>query len=57
MDFLADIKAKKKVLENNKLQQIERKLYVYFFKDNECLKNVVERMEQQAKAQAICFED
>nr|XP_056710311.1 HAUS augmin-like complex subunit 3 [Euleptes europaea] len=57
MDFLADIKAKKKVLENNKLQQIERKLYVYFFKDKELLKNVVERMEQQAKAQAICFED
>ncbi|XP_048363673.1 HAUS augmin-like complex subunit 3 [Sphaerodactylus townsendi] len=49
MDFLADIKAKKKVLENNKLQQIERKLYVYFFKDEERLKNVVERMEKQAK--------
>ncbi|KAL8182014.1 UNVERIFIED_CONTAM: hypothetical protein K2H54_039830 [Gekko kuhli] len=57
MDFLADIKAKKKVLENNKLQQIERKLYVYFLKDKERLKNVVEKMEQQAKAQAICFED
>lgn len=57
MDFLADIKVKKKVLENNKLQQIERKLYVYFFKDKERLKNVVEKMEQQAKAQAICFED
>ncbi|XP_077208244.1 HAUS augmin-like complex subunit 3 [Paroedura picta] len=57
MDFLADVKAKKKVLENNKLQQMERKLYVYFFKDKEHLKNVVERMEQQAKAQAICYED
>ncbi|XP_054840291.1 HAUS augmin-like complex subunit 3 [Eublepharis macularius] len=55
MDFLADIKAKKKVLDNNKLQQIERKLYVYFFKNKECLKNVVERMEQQAKAQAFDY--
>ncbi|XP_060099614.1 HAUS augmin-like complex subunit 3 [Heteronotia binoei] len=56
MDFLADIKAKKKVLENNKLQQTERKLYVYFFQDKEHLKNVVEKMEQQVKTQAICFE-
>lgn len=52
MDFLADIKTKKKVLENSKLQQMERKLYVYFFKDAELLKNVVERTEQQA-AQAV----
>ncbi|XP_053251819.1 HAUS augmin-like complex subunit 3 [Podarcis raffonei] len=53
VDFLADIKAKKKVLENDKLQQMERKLWVYFFKDDECLKNAVERMEQQAKTQAL----
>ncbi|KAH0617634.1 hypothetical protein JD844_016079 [Phrynosoma platyrhinos] len=53
MDLLADIKAKKKVLENNKMQQIERKLCVYFFKDEERLKNVVERLEQQVKAQPV----
>ncbi|XP_062986915.1 HAUS augmin-like complex subunit 3 [Elgaria multicarinata webbii] len=53
MDFLADIKAKKKVLENNKLQQMERKFYVYFFKDGERLKNIVERSEQQVKTQAM----
>lgn len=53
VDLLADIKAKKKVLENDKLQQMERKLWVYFFKDEECLKNAVERMEQQAKTQAL----
>ncbi|KAF7246386.1 HAUS augmin-like complex subunit 3, partial [Varanus komodoensis] len=49
MDFLADIKAKKKVLENNTLQQMERKLYVYFLKDVEHLKNIVERLERQVK--------
>uniref|UniRef100_A0A6J0V8M4 HAUS augmin-like complex subunit 3 n=1 Tax=Pogona vitticeps TaxID=103695 RepID=A0A6J0V8M4_9SAUR len=53
MDFLADIKTKKKVLENNKLPQMERKLYTYFFKDEEHLKNVVERLEQQVKVQAM----
>ncbi|XP_042321762.1 HAUS augmin-like complex subunit 3 [Sceloporus undulatus] len=53
MDLLADIKAKKKVLENNKMQQVERKLCVYFFKDEECLKNVVERLEQQVKTQPV----
>ncbi|XP_066481409.1 HAUS augmin-like complex subunit 3 [Tiliqua scincoides] len=53
MDFLADVKSKKKVLENSKLQQMERKLYVYFFKDAEHLRNVVERTEQQAKIQAV----
>ncbi|XP_007439977.1 HAUS augmin-like complex subunit 3 [Python bivittatus] len=51
MDFLADIKAKKKVLENNTLQQMERKLCMYFFNDEKRLKNVVERLEQQVKAQ------
>ncbi|XP_053106550.1 HAUS augmin-like complex subunit 3 [Hemicordylus capensis] len=53
MDFLADMKAKKRVLENNKLQQMERKLYMYFFKDAEYLKNIVERTEQQAKTQVM----
>ncbi|KAJ6663989.1 hypothetical protein lerEdw1_008943 [Lerista edwardsae] len=52
MDFLADVKTKKKGLENN-LQQMERKLYMYFFKDAEHLKNIVERTEQQAKIQAM----
>nr|XP_060631474.1 HAUS augmin-like complex subunit 3 [Anolis sagrei ordinatus]XP_060631475.1 HAUS augmin-like complex subunit 3 [Anolis sagrei ordinatus] len=47
MDLLADIKVKKKLSENIKLQQMERKLYVYFFKEEARLKNVVEKLEQQ----------
>lgn len=53
MDFLADVKAKRKVLENNNLQQMERKLYMYFFKDAEHLKNIVKRTEQQAEIQTM----
>ncbi|XP_039188003.1 HAUS augmin-like complex subunit 3 [Crotalus tigris] len=51
MDFLADIKAKKKVLENNKVQEMERKLCLFFFNNEERLKNIVERLEQQVEAQ------
>ncbi|XP_070798302.1 HAUS augmin-like complex subunit 3 [Pituophis catenifer annectens] len=50
-DFLADIKAKKDVLENNKVQEMERKLYVFFFNDEERLKNIVETLEQRVEAQ------
>ncbi|KAM3839143.1 HAUS augmin-like complex subunit 3 [Vipera latastei] len=51
MDFLADIKAKKKVLENNKVQEMERKLCLFFFNNEERLKNIVEKLEQQDEAQ------
>ncbi|XP_070605292.1 LOW QUALITY PROTEIN: HAUS augmin-like complex subunit 3 [Erythrolamprus reginae] len=51
-DFLADIKAKRDVLENNKVQEMERKLYVFFFNDEERLKNIVETLEQRVEAQS-----
>ncbi|KYO45655.1 HAUS augmin-like complex subunit 3 isoform A [Alligator mississippiensis] len=44
MDLLADVKAKRKILETNSLLQLERKLYVYFFKDEDHLKEVVENL-------------
>ncbi|XP_026547405.1 HAUS augmin-like complex subunit 3 [Notechis scutatus] len=50
-DFLADIKAKKDILENNKVQEMERKLCVFFFNDEERLKNIVETLEQRVQAQ------
>lgn len=53
MDLLADVKAKRKILETNSLLQLERKLYVYFFKDEDHLKEVVENVEHQSKAQTI----
>ncbi|KAG6935887.1 HAUS augmin like complex subunit 3 [Chelydra serpentina] len=57
MDFLADVKAKRKVLETNTLHQMERKLYVYFFKDEDYLKDIVEKLEHQSQAQTIGLED
>ncbi|XP_019381650.1 PREDICTED: HAUS augmin-like complex subunit 3 [Gavialis gangeticus] len=53
MDLLADVKAKRKILETNSLLQLERKLYVYFFKDEDHLKEVVENVQHQSKAQTI----
>uniref|UniRef100_A0A452H1W6 HAUS augmin-like complex subunit 3 N-terminal domain-containing protein n=1 Tax=Gopherus agassizii TaxID=38772 RepID=A0A452H1W6_9SAUR len=57
MDLLADVKTKRKVLETNTLHQMERKLYVYFFKDEDYLKDIVEKLEHQSQAQAIGLED
>lgn len=57
MDLLADVKAKRKVLETNTLHQMERKLYVYFFKDEDYLKDIVEKLEHQSQAQTISLED
>uniref|UniRef100_A0A8C8RJ52 HAUS augmin like complex subunit 3 n=1 Tax=Pelusios castaneus TaxID=367368 RepID=A0A8C8RJ52_9SAUR len=57
MDLLADVKTKRKVLETNMLRQLERKFYVYFFKDEDYLKDTVEKLEQQSEAQTIGLED
>ncbi|XP_074848443.1 HAUS augmin-like complex subunit 3 isoform X2 [Carettochelys insculpta] len=57
MDLLADRKAKRKVLETNMQHQMERKLYVYFFKDEDYLKDIVEKLEHQSQAQTIGLED
>ncbi|KAF2976558.1 hypothetical protein EK904_014378 [Melospiza melodia maxima] len=56
-DLLADLKSKRSFLESNKLLQMERDLYVYFFKDKEQLKEMVERLEQQSQAKASGLEN
>lgn len=57
MDLLADVKSKRNFLESNKLHQMERNLYVYFFRDQDHLKEMVEKLEQQAEAKASSLED
>ncbi|NXF21166.1 HAUS3 protein, partial [Rhodinocichla rosea] len=56
-DLAADLKSKRSFLESNRLLQMERDLYVYFFKDEEQLKEMVERLEQQSQAKASGLED
>ncbi|NWX35798.1 HAUS3 protein, partial [Notiomystis cincta] len=57
MDLVADLKSKRSFLESNRLHQMERDLYVYFFKDEEHLKEMVEKLEQQSQAKASGLED
>ncbi|KFW70449.1 HAUS augmin-like complex subunit 3, partial [Pygoscelis adeliae] len=57
MDLIADVKSKRNFLESNNLHQMERNLYVYFFKDEDHLKEMVEKLEQQAEAKASGLED
>ncbi|NWZ25097.1 HAUS3 protein, partial [Asarcornis scutulata] len=52
MDLIADLKSKRNFLESNKLHQMERNLYVYFFKDEDHLKELVEKLEWQSEAKA-----
>ncbi|NWT33409.1 HAUS3 protein, partial [Cardinalis cardinalis] len=56
-DLVADLKSKRSFLESNRLLQMERDLYVYFFKDEEQLKEMVERLEQQSQAKTSGLED
>lgn len=56
-DLVADLKSKRSLLESNRLHQMERDLYVYFFKDEEHLKEMVEKLEQQSQAKASGLED
>ncbi|EPQ20434.1 HAUS augmin-like complex subunit 3 [Myotis brandtii] len=51
-DILADVKTKRKILASNKLHQMERELYVYFCKDEDYLKEIVENLENQSKIKA-----
>uniref|UniRef100_A0A8C9FZ21 HAUS augmin like complex subunit 3 n=1 Tax=Pavo cristatus TaxID=9049 RepID=A0A8C9FZ21_PAVCR len=44
-------------LASSKLHQMERNLYVYFFKDENHLKEMVEKLEQQSEAKASGLED
>lgn len=56
-DILADVKTKRKILATNKLHQVERELYVYFFKDEDYLKDVVENLENQSKIKTSDLKD
>ncbi|XP_027692114.1 HAUS augmin-like complex subunit 3 isoform X1 [Vombatus ursinus] len=57
MDILANVKAKRRILATDKLYQMERELYVYFFKDKEYLQNIVENLEHQLKITTVGLED
>ncbi|KAL2779911.1 HAUS augmin-like complex subunit 3 [Daubentonia madagascariensis] len=56
-DILADVKTKRKILATNKLHQMERELYVYFLKDEDYLKDIVENLETQSKIKPAGLED
>ncbi|XP_006007055.1 HAUS augmin-like complex subunit 3 [Latimeria chalumnae] len=53
MDIRGDVREKRKTLETNKMYQMERQLYLYFFEQEDRLKDTVEKLEEQVKAQAI----
>ncbi|XP_074948145.1 HAUS augmin-like complex subunit 3 [Phalacrocorax aristotelis] len=57
MDLIADVKSKRNFLQSNKLHQMERNLYVHFFKDEDHLKEMVEKLEQLSEATASGLED
>ncbi|XP_065591922.1 HAUS augmin-like complex subunit 3 [Cyrtonyx montezumae] len=57
VDLVADLKSKRNFLASNKLHQMERNLYIYFFKDENYLKELVEKLEQQSEAKASGLED
>ncbi|XP_008500065.1 HAUS augmin-like complex subunit 3 [Calypte anna] len=56
-DLVADVKSKKSFIDSNKLHQMERNLYVYFFKDEDLLREMVEELEQQSEAKVSSLED
>ncbi|XP_057288283.1 HAUS augmin-like complex subunit 3 [Pezoporus wallicus] len=57
IDLMADVKSKRSFLESNKLLQMERSLYVYFYTDEDRLKEMVEKLEQQAEVKAHALAD
>ncbi|XP_043826202.1 HAUS augmin-like complex subunit 3 [Dromiciops gliroides] len=57
MDILANVKAKRRILATDKLFQMERELYVYFFRDKEHLQNIVENLEHQQQITTIGLKD
>ncbi|NXR21479.1 HAUS3 protein, partial [Cinclus mexicanus] len=56
-NLVADLKSKRSFLESNRLHQMERDLYVHFFRDEEHLKEMVEKLEQQSQAKASGLEN
>ncbi|XP_033920941.1 HAUS augmin-like complex subunit 3 [Melopsittacus undulatus] len=57
IDLMADVKSKRNFLESNNLRQMERNLYVHFYTDEDGLKEMVEKLEQQAEMKAHALED
>ncbi|KAG8453406.1 hypothetical protein GDO86_000147 [Hymenochirus boettgeri] len=47
VEILGDLQAKRQILGSNKLQQIEKQLYVYFFQNQDQLKSIVDKLESQ----------
>ncbi|XP_072191229.1 HAUS augmin-like complex subunit 3 [Excalfactoria chinensis] len=56
VNLTADVKSKRNFLASNKLHQMERNLYVHFFKDENHLKEMVEKLERQSEAKASGLE-
>ncbi|NXJ76209.1 HAUS3 protein, partial [Trogon melanurus] len=57
VDLIADLKSKRNFLKSNKLHQVERNLYAYFFNDEDHLKEMVEKLEQQSEAKTSGLKD
>uniref|UniRef100_A0A452FAE0 HAUS augmin-like complex subunit 3 N-terminal domain-containing protein n=1 Tax=Capra hircus TaxID=9925 RepID=A0A452FAE0_CAPHI len=57
-NIFADVKTKRKTAWHLiSCIQVERELYVYFLKDEDYLKNIVENLENQSKIKTIGLED
>ncbi|XP_053314170.1 HAUS augmin-like complex subunit 3 [Spea bombifrons] len=48
LEVLDDLRAKRKILDCDKLHQIEKQLYVYFFQNEGHLRQIVENLESRA---------
>ncbi|XP_039607657.1 HAUS augmin-like complex subunit 3 isoform X1 [Polypterus senegalus] len=57
LEIINDVKAKNTILEHNKLLQMERELYVYFFQDENYLKSIVEELENKVRSLATGHEN
>ncbi|KAM4809903.1 HAUS augmin-like complex subunit 3 [Rhinophrynus dorsalis] len=47
LEVLGDMQSKRKILESNKLQKMDKELYAYFFRNEDRLKKIVEDLEFQ----------
>ncbi|XP_063315919.1 HAUS augmin-like complex subunit 3 [Pelobates fuscus] len=47
LEVLEDLKVKRKILQSNKMHQMEKQLYVHFFQNEGQLKSIVESVESQ----------
>ncbi|CAN2388430.1 HAUS augmin-like complex, partial [Pristimantis euphronides] len=47
LEVLEDLRVKRKILQSSKFDKLEKEIYVYFFKNEELLKNIVQNLESQ----------